>query len=369
MSGAALQMKIIEDVRRLAALNLTDRAIARALKIDRRSVKKYRESPNCEATSKPPTPSPDWQRNLDWDEVIAEVRRGVPVNVVWEELKESGKINVQYPGFWKQLSKRMPENNSSCVRVFTPGERIEIDYCDGINIFDRFTGQFIKTQLFVGVLCHSRYAYAEFTLTQSSSDFLSSHVRMFEQFGGTPQIITPDNLKSAVTKAHRYSPVMNPAYTKLAAHYDIAVVPARVARPKDKAIVERTIQIFQRWFYFRVRNHTFNSLVELNRALAEHLVIFHQKKHRIFRRSRIEMFEAEKIHLRPLPQSPYVVSTHKIAIPHPDCHISFDKNITQYRMNTEASRLTYGHRKIVSKFIETAIVSPSTPAPSITANL
>jgi transposase len=100
---------------------------------------------------------------------------------------------------------------------------------------------------------------------------------MFEYFGGTPQIVTPDNLKSAVTKAHRYSPTINPAYTRLAAHYDIAVAPARVARPKDKASVERTIQIFQRWFYFRVRGLTFNSLVELNRLLAEHLVIFHLK--------------------------------------------------------------------------------------------
>ena len=278
MSGVVLHMKIIEDVSRLAGLNLTDRAIARALKIDRRSVKKYRASPNFNADQSPQMQAPEWHDHLDWGEVIAEVRRGVPVNVVWEELKETGKIDIQYPGFWKQLSKRMPDNASSCVRVFTPGERVEIDYCDGINIIDRFTGQVIKTQLFVGVLCHSRYAFAEFTLTQSSADFLSSHVRMFEHFGGTPQIVTPDNLKSAVTKAHRYSPVVNPAYTRLAAHYDIAVVPARVARPKDKAIVERTIQIFQRWFYFRVRGLTFNSLVELNRVLASDLVIFHQKK-------------------------------------------------------------------------------------------
>jgi transposase len=326
MSGVVLNMKIIEDIRRLDALKLTDRAIARALNIDRRSVKKYRAAPNLKAAPILQTQIPGWHDQLDWGEVIAAVRRGVPVNVVWEELRESGKIDIQYPGFWKQLSKRMPNNASSCVRVFTPGERVEVDYCDGIDIVDHFTGQIIKTQLFVGVLCHSRYAFAEFTHTQSSADFLSSHVRMFEYFGGTPQILSPDNLKSAVTKAHRYSPVVNPAYTKLAAHYDIAVVPARVARPKDKAIVERTIQIFQRWFYFRVRGRTFNSLVELNRVLIEHLAIFHQKKHRIFRRSRAEMFAAEKDHLRALPSSPYIVSTHKIAIPHPDCHIAFDKN-------------------------------------------
>lgn len=119
---------------------------------------------------------------------------------------------------------------------------------------------------------------------------------MFNFFGGTAQVLSPDNLKSAVTKAHRYDPTINQSYTKLADYYDVAVVPARVRTPKDKAIVERTIQIFQRWFYMKVRYKTFTSLVELNQCLKEHLIIFSQKQHRIFKRTREEMFKDEQTH-------------------------------------------------------------------------
>jgi hypothetical protein len=188
------------------------------------------------------------------------------------------------------------------------------------------SGEIVETQLFMGVLCHSRYTFGEFTLSQKSQDFLSSHIRMFEFFQGVPEVLSPDNLKSAVSRVHRYDPEINPAYTKLAAHYDFGVVPARVRTPKDKAIVERTIQIFQRWFYGKVRHRTFTSLVELNVCLREHLEIFNQKRHRIFRRSRAEMFAEEKLHLRALPASEYCVSTHTTARVHPDCHALFDKN-------------------------------------------
>jgi hypothetical protein len=184
----------------------------------------------------------------------------------------------------------------------------------------------IKTELFVGVLCSSRYAFAEFTMSQKSQDFLSSHVRMLEFFGGSSQVISPDNLKSAVTKAHRYDPVLNPAYTKLATHYGFAVVPARVRRPQDKAIVERTIQIFQRWFFMRVRNRSFTSLMELNFALREHLVLFNQKRHRVFNRTRAEMFTEEQSHLMPLPKDAYQVATFARAMLSRDCHLIFDHN-------------------------------------------
>lgn len=149
---------------------------------------------------------------------------------------------------------------------------------------------------------------------------------MFEFFGGVSDTLSPDNLKSAVTKTHKYDPILNPAYTRLAEYYDIGIVPARVKTPKDKAIVERSIQIFQRWFYAVVRKRTFTSLVELNVCLKEHIVLFNSKIHKVFRRSRKEMFEMETNHLSKLPEVPYNVATHTTASIHPDCHILFEKN-------------------------------------------
>ncbi len=335
MAGNRLEMKDVEEIRRLWEMGLSNRQIARASngKIHRNTVNKYIQEFVDKASTAPPQPAPVlaetsalWALTLDWEKIRTEYLRGVPMNILHEELFATGKVPVLYPGFWKQAKKRIALTEATMVRIFKPGERIEIDYADGIEILDPATGEIRKTQFFVGVLCHSRYAFAEFTWSQSSQDFLQSHVNMFNFFGGTAQILSPDNLKSAVTKTHRYDPVINQAYSRLAAHYDIAVVPARVRTPRDKAIVERTIQIFQRWFFMLVRNRTFTSLVELNQCLKEHLVLFNKRQHRVFKMTREELFVQESPHLRALPKDEYTVAIHRTATLSRDCHLIFDKN-------------------------------------------
>lgn len=325
MAGKELCMKDISEIKRLHKLGFCKRKIARILKIHRNTVSKYIDEENPSPILKNPIEA-SWIQNIDWEKVRSEYLSGVPLNIIYEELFESKKVLVQYPGFWKQASKRISLSEATMVRIFKPGERIEIDYADGISILDPVTGEILKTEFFVGVLCNSRYTFAEFTWSQSSNDFLQSHVNMFSFFGGTPQVLSPDNLKSAVTKVHRYDPSINQAYTRLAEYYDVAVVPAQVKSPTHKAIVERTIQIFQRWFYMKVRNKTFTSLLELNQCLKEHLLLFNSKRHRIFKRTREEMFIDEKPHLKPLPSSPYVVATHKRAVLSRDCHLVFSDN-------------------------------------------
>jgi len=334
MAAKGLNMKIVEEILRLKKMDFGKRKISRTLGIHRDTVSKYFDQSETAPTDNsgianvvaaaPAAADPQWYDTLDWQLVRDEIQKDVPISIVYGELVDDGKVPVTYPAFWKQLRRRAPNLKTTMVRVFAPGSRIEIDYCDGIDIVNVANGESIETELFVGVLCSSRYAFAEFTMSQKSADFLSSHVRMLEFFGGAAQVVSPDNLKSAVTKAHRYDPVINPAYTKLATHYGFAVVPARVRRPQDKAIVERSIQIFQRWFFMSVRNRTFTSLVELNTVLKEYLVKFNQKRHRIFGRTRAEMFESEKEHLMPLPSDAYQVSTFSKAILSRDCHLSFD---------------------------------------------
>lgn len=340
MAGKATGMGKRREILRLKNLGLTERAIARALSCSRHTVKKYLDESLNPAQSVPElllksdmsddravVEALGWVEKVDWGRIEKEILKGVPALVLWQEEAEAGRVLVQYPGFWKQLRKKLPNLPEATMhRVFAPGARAEIDYADGIEILDPSTGEIVKTQFFVGVLCHSRFLFAEFTLSQKSHDFLSSHVRMFEAWGGVPHVLSPDNLKSAVTKTHRYDPEINQAYTRLAEHYHFAVVPARVATPQDKAVVERTIQIFQRWFFFRVRHRTFTSLVELNQILKEHIDLFHQRNHRILRRSRKAMFEDERTHLQALPEQRYEVMTMRRATPHPDCHLVFEKN-------------------------------------------
>ncbi|PIB12890.1 integrase catalytic subunit [Vibrio rotiferianus CAIM 577 = LMG 21460] len=87
--------------------------------------------------------------------------------------------------------------------------------------------------MFIAVLGAANYTYAEATESQSPPDWLQSHVRMFEFFGGVPQLLFPDNLKSGVSKACRYDPELNPSCHQLAEHYCVAVMPAR---PDSRAL-------------------------------------------------------------------------------------------------------------------------------------
>lgn len=332
MAGIGLDVKEIDEIKRLLGLGLTNRQIARSINVHRNTVNKYVDKINGNhsfvntAEQSVARNSPCWTSQIDWENIRSEFLKGVPLNILHEELVEAGKVSILYNGFWRQVKKRLDLSVATMVRIFKPGERTEIDYADGIEILDPATGEIKTTQFFVGVLCQSRYTFAEFTWTQSSSDFLQSHVNMFEYFGGSTQVLSPDNLKSAVTKAHRYDPVINQAYTRLASHYEIGVVPARVRTPQDKAIVERTIQIFQKWFFMKVRYRTFTSLAELNKCLKEHLIIFNNKIHRIFKRTRTEMFQEEKLHLRALPNDAYKVATYHKASLRRDCHLSFETN-------------------------------------------
>jgi hypothetical protein len=123
-----------------------------------------------------------------------------------------------------------------------------------------------EAQIFVAVLGASSYTYAEATWTQQLPDWIGSHVRTFAYLGGVPEIVVPDNTRCAVTDPHLYEPDLNPTYQDLATHYDVAVMPARPRRPRDKAKVEAGVLLVERWILAALRNRRFFSLVELNEA-------------------------------------------------------------------------------------------------------
>lgn len=148
------------------------------------------------------------------------------------------------------------------------GEKVFVDYCGPTaTVVNGQTGECRTAQIFVGVLGASNYTYAEATYSQSLPDWLMSHVRMFEYFGGCPMMVIPDNLRSAVSKACRYDPELNPSYQQLAEHYQVTVIPARPYKPKDKSKAEVAVQIVERWILARLRHHTFFSLAELNQCI------------------------------------------------------------------------------------------------------
>ena len=266
----------------------------------------------------------------DWPTVHQELKRkGMSMQLLWQEYTERypnrcysySQFCERYRG-WCQLQKR------SMRQQHKAGEKCFIDYCGPtVPIVSGSTGEIRQAQIFVAVLGASNYTYAEATLTQSLPDWLHSHVRAFEFFGGTPALLVPDNLKSGVNKACRYEPELNPSYQQLAAHYQLAVMPARPYKPKDKAKAEVGVQVVERWILARLRHHTFFSLAELNQCLRALLTELNERPFKQLPGNRRQAFEQlDQPALTPLPQQPYRYVAIKSVKVNIDYHVQFEQH-------------------------------------------
>jgi transposase len=234
--------------------------------------------------------------------------KGVTKQLLWEEYTQQYPNRCySYSQFceryaqWKVLQKR------SMRQTHKAGEKCFVDYAgQTVPLICAETGEIRQAQIFVAVLGASNYTYAEASPSQSLPDWLASHVRAFEYFGGTPAIVVPDNLKSGVTKACRYDPQLNASYQQLAEHYQLAVVPARPYKPRDKAKAEVGVQLVERWILARLRHHTFFALSELNQCIRALLEELNDKPFKQLPGNRRQAFEQlDQPALRPLPRHPY----------------------------------------------------------------
>jgi transposase len=263
----------------------------------------------------------------DWGYIHKEMSKPhVTMSLLWTEYREQNPQGYGYTQFcthynrWRgKLSLVMRQNHKA-------GEKTFIDYSgDGLWLVDPQTGERRETELFVACLGASSYRYAEATLTQRSPEWIASHVRMSEYFGGTTELWVPDNLKPGVTKADRYEPLLNETYQECAGHYGACVIPARAARPKDKAKVEAAVLVAQRWILARLRNRLFTSLEEINEAVGECLEILNNRNMRHINKSRRELFEElERSVLKKLPEKKYEYAEWKKVTVNIDYHVAFD---------------------------------------------
>jgi transposase len=263
----------------------------------------------------------------DWLEVHRELtkNKNVTLSLLWAEYKELHASGYQYTQFcshynlWsKKLSVVMRQNHVA-------GEKSFVDYCEGICFTNTETGEIIQTQLFVGTLGASSYTFAESTMTQALPDWLMSHVRMFEFFGGVTEITVPDNLKSGVRKPCFYEPVLNESYRDLAGHYKTAIIPAHVRKPRQKAKVECNVLVAQRWILACLRHRTFYSNQEINDAITPLLEKLNHRQMRHVKKSRRELFlELDSPALKPLPPTRYEFSQWKKVKVNIDYHIEYD---------------------------------------------
>jgi len=267
----------------------------------------------------------------DWEEVRNELRqKGVTRRLLWMEYKEKypqGYQYSQYCEYYRRWKKSQIE--SSMRHEHVGGEQMQVDYAGvKVRIVNRETGEISEASVFVAVLSASNYSYAEAQASENQCNWNNGHVRALEFFGGAPRIAIPDNTKTAVKKPNYYEPDINPAYQELAEHYQFAVLPTRLKKPKDKGKVENGVLNVERWVIAPLRKRTFFDLHEANLAIREQLQLLNDKEMEHLGRSRRQEFEdIDRPNLRPLPETPYEFVEEKTTRVNIDYHVEFDKHL------------------------------------------
>lgn len=339
--------KIKEILRLHFDSKLSQHQIAASLKISSGVVNKYISLARAAALSWPMDPLDDKALRAllrpykdtakpcifvepDYSSIHQELKqKGVTLLLLWQEYEAVyGKKAYRYARFCAKYKDWLERQKPSMRQTHRAGEKLFIDYCGPtLDVIDPTTGEIRSAAVFVAVLGASNYTYAEATWDQKLPNWIGSHVRAFQFFGGVPALLIPDNLKSAVTKANRYEPELNRTYADLACHYATAIVPARPYKPKDKAKVENAVLVVERWILARLRHQTFVGLAELNAAISE---LLQQLNHRPFKKlpgTRASQFEAiDKPALKPLPERSYELAQFSKARVHVDYHIEVDRH-------------------------------------------
>lgn len=205
---------------------------------------------------------------------------------------------------------------------------MEVDYAGmTMPLVNPETGGITQIPIFVATLPASAYIYAEAQPSQEKRNFINGQARAFTFFHGVPKIVRPDNPKVGVKSPNYYEPDLNPTYQEMAEYYQVAILPARVRRPKDKAHAENGVQNVERWVLAPLRHQTYFSLAALNQAIQQQVKLLNEKIMPHVGKSRRQLFEEIDLPvLRPLPEKPYQFALWKTARINLDYHVDFEKH-------------------------------------------
>jgi transposase len=231
-------------------------------------------------------------------------RRGMTLLKLWEEYIQKYPEGYKQTSFYHHYALWKKRSHPSMHIHHKAGDKMFVDYAgEKLQYVDPSTGEIKPAEVFVAILGASQLTYIEATESQKKEDFISSCENALHYYGGSPLAIVPDNLKSAVVKSDRYEPKLNENFELFAQHYNMAVLPARVYKPKDKSLVEGAVKIAYNRIYTKLQGKVFFGLEALNAAIAEHLEEHNLQKLQGRNYSRRQQFEEmEKSALQPLAE-------------------------------------------------------------------
>lgn len=288
----------------------------------------------------------------DWNYVREELsNKGMTRALLYEEFKSANPDLYSYSQFNRYYAKFLKTLNPSMRQVHYSGDKLFIDY-SGLTmpIVNQKTGEVSKAQIFVSVLGASGYTFVHASQTQSTKDFIQSHVMAFRFYGGVPNILVPDNLKAAVISHKKGIVKLNQSYADMARHYGVAVAPARPYKPQDKSKVELGVKAIQRWILMKLRHHTFFNVDELNEQIDLLLDGYNNKVIRRLGKSRTELFETlDKPALHPLKANNYIYKEFKTVTVGIDYHVELEGSgySVPYKYLGKKVDISYSNRSVI----------------------
>ncbi|MEL7225885.1 MAG: IS21 family transposase, partial [Cyanobacteria bacterium J06576_12] len=325
--GKLLLMVKFREIIRLHELGRNQTEIARSCNVARSTVQDYTRRADakglsyaklCELSDNEAqallgkqTGAPVPAKEIAFNSVHKELsHKGVTLALLWQEGLDRGDWTLSYGQFCRRYNQWKGTQNLSMRQIHKPGDKLFVDYC-GLTIPIQVpnSDKVMQAQIFVACLGASNYTYAEATESQAIAHWIGSHQRAIAFFGGVPAAIVPDNLKSGVTEPCRYEPGITRSYQDFAEHYGVAIIPARVRKPKDKSKVEKAVQTVERQILAPMRHQQFTSFTTLNEAIQTRLNALNNRTMKGYGLSRRALFErTDQPALKPLPTYPFVLA-------------------------------------------------------------
>ena len=270
------------------------------------------------STASQPFVEPDWgriHRELD--------RKGMTLMLLWQEYVAAHPEQrtwryTQFCEHYKAFTSRLKRSMRQHRRA---GEKLFIDFAGPtVGLSDGS-----RAQVFVSAMAASSYVFACATPAQRLDDWIEAMVRALHFYGGVPQLIVPDNARAVIATPDRYEPRANDTVLDLARHYGTSVLPARPRTPRDKATAESSVQVVTRWVLARLRHERFDTVAQVDAAIAALLPSLNERPFQKLPGSRASVFaELDAPALMPLPAQRYELARFKTVKVHIDYHVEIE---------------------------------------------
>lgn len=251
---------------------------------------------------------------------------------LWQEYRAVYPTGYSYSQFCEHVSAYLGQQKVVMHIEHRPGDVLQIDFAgDNLCYFDPQNHTTVESPVLVCTLPHSSFCYAEALRDMSQPELIRALNRCMEYLHGVPHNLCTDNLKQVVTKSDKYEPQFSELMLRFALHYNTSLFATRVAKPRDKASVERHVSIIYTSIYAQMEKRHYNSLSELNAELRKLLDRLNDKPMQKIGISRRSLFEQHELPvLRPLPNTPFEIKCRTQAKVQSNYHVVLGKDWHNY---------------------------------------